>query len=236
MNRGHPYASADRADGSLVTTLRAADDVPLPSDSWLDDAVPLVTAAINTLVHEFAHHPYLHRVEHSLHVRLYTLLVTSPLFSGLIPIGDSGRFTQPVHKEWPETKAQPAHGRGNFDLVILSSDQLAGATLDQFRAGRIPAGIAIELGLDYDLNHLQRDRHKLVHSEVPHGYLVDFSRTGRGRPDIVEWVADLGDGGPEVAYAHHALTLGTVAVHPLGPPSLAQVPDEDRLLVSRPGA
>jgi hypothetical protein len=121
---------------------------PVDGDPWLEDAARIVDIAIDSLVWEFVEHPYLHRAEHSLHARLFGILVAHPVFAHLLPIGDTGRYTQPVHKEWPETIARELKDgrRGNFDLAILNRDQLANATLQQFRSGRIAAPIVIEVG------------------------------------------------------------------------------------------
>ncbi|MFG1928745.1 hypothetical protein [Cryptosporangium sp. NPDC048952] len=175
-----------------------------PSQAWLDEAVSLVDAAIDRLVREFLEHPYLHRVEHSLHTRLVALLTESPLFTERVMIGDSGHHTQPVHKEWPETTPRPQKDgrRGNFDLAILSPDQIRAATLLDFRQGRITAGIAIEMGLDYGYKHLADDHAKLINSAVPAGYLVDFRRDSA--PDQRTRDLVLNPTSPiRTAYAHH---------------------------------
>lgn len=177
--------------------------VDLPADAWLAEATPIVEDSLNRLIREFATHPYLHRVEHSLHARLLGLLTDNPLFAGLAPIGDGARYTQPVHKEWPETIPRPnKRGRGNFDIAILSRDQLRAATLDEFRDGRIAAGIVIELGLDYDLKHLSDDAAKLENSRVSRAYLVNLVRATGPDTSVRSWIQ--GYAGPaRVGYVHH---------------------------------
>ena len=173
-------------------------------DTWLDDAIRTTEIAIDALVWDFVEHPYLHRVESSLHARLFGILAAHPIFAHPLPIGDSGRVTQPIHKEWPETVNRPEKaGRGNFDLAILSREQLAAASVDQFLDGRIAASIVIEMGLDYPLSHLQADHEKLVNSEVIAGFLVHF---GRKRPRDIATEQYLLDSGRvhRTAYAHHA--------------------------------
>ncbi|MFF5081497.1 hypothetical protein ACFY36_30995 [Actinoplanes sp. NPDC000266] len=174
-----------------------------PDPDWLSQAVPAVEQAINELVLEFVEHPYLHRVEHSLHVRLYQLLASHPVLGSRVSIGRSGYRTQLIHKEWPETTRRgEKNGRGNSDLAILSPNQLAEATLPEYRNGRVAAAIVIEMGLDYGFSHLDGDHKKLVNSEAGLGYLVDFRRSGRPDPGTRRLILD-----PEPpirsAYVHH---------------------------------
>lgn len=177
--------------------------VGLPVGAWLAEAAPIVEDALNRLIREFAAHPYLHRVEHSLHARLFGLLTDNPLFAGLAPIGGDLRYTQPVHKEWPETIHRPnKNGRGNFDIAILSRDQLASATLDEFREGRIAAGIVIEVGLDYDLQHLTDDAAKLENSRVPHGYVINLVRAPGPDKSVKSWIRQY-SGPVRIGYVHH---------------------------------
>lgn len=176
-------------------------------DEWFDSARRVVEVAIDSLVLEFIDFPYLHRVEHSLHARLYGILAAHPIFAHLLPIGDTGYSTQPVHKEWPETTAREAKAgrRGNFDLAILSRRQLESATLDDFREGRIAAAIVIEMGLDYGFDHLNQDHDKLINSNVSAGYLVDLVRK-RPADDRTEHLVLNPNANVKTAYARHAPT------------------------------
>lgn len=145
----------------------------------------------------------MHRVEHSLHVRLYDIL------SGVGGFGQSCTFdhgrhqTMMIHKEWPETVPRPKKkGRGNFDLAILAPNQLSEATLPQFVGGHIEAAIVIEVGLNYGYSHLENDYKKLVSSGVRAGYLVDLRRIGRPDSRSHHLVENLKT--PiRAAYAHH---------------------------------
>jgi ADP-ribosylglycohydrolase len=198
---------------ATYATVRIPDPVTVvpPSGEWLDNAVRVVETAIDSLVWEFVEHPYLHRVEHSLHARLFGILAAHPLLSHLLPIGTSGRFTQPVHKEWPETipREEKDGRRGNFDLAVLSRQQLSQATVEDFRAGTIHASIVIEMGLDYPLEHLRQDHDKLVNSQVAAGFLVHFQR-GRSRdPRLEEYLLDE-QRTYRTAYAHHSPDGGCV--------------------------
>lgn len=110
---------------------------------------------------------FIHRVEHSLHVRLVQLLSEREHLRGWYRIGGSGFRTQLIHKEWLETRPQKKpdlsayQRRGSFDLVILATGRLEQATLDQFAAGRIVPAIVAEMGLDYGYMHVKDDNQKL---------------------------------------------------------------------------
>jgi hypothetical protein len=145
-------------------------------DSWTQQAIWHVEHALDQLVHEFLEFPYLHRVEHSLHAKFFSMLTCQMHFAQFYPLAGGKVQTQTVHKEWPETIARDAQKRGNFDIAIVAPAQLAVASLQDFREGRIAAPIVIEMGLDYDAAHLAADEEKLVNSAVPHPYLVHLMR------------------------------------------------------------
>ena len=63
---------------------------------------------------------------------------------------------------------------------MLAPSQLAQASIDQFRQGRIHAPIVVEVGLDYGRAHLEQDLEKLRNSEVPYAYVVHLSRLPAG--------------------------------------------------------
>ena len=73
---------------------------------------------VDALVDEFLEKPYLHRVEHSLHVRLIELLRHSEVFQSEHRLGRD-KVSQCIHKEWPEFAAQTNRRRGNFDVSII---------------------------------------------------------------------------------------------------------------------
>ncbi len=166
--------------------------MPLPSkapydatsDPWMQEAKWLVEHTLEQLAHEVMEFPYLHRCEHSLHARLFAMLSAQPHFSRLFPLANTGTFTQTIHKEWPETKPEQGHRRGNFDLAVLAPAQLTGARLDDFLHGRIPAPIVIEIGLDYGASHLAEDEEKLLNSDVQYPYLVHIERERYRDPKI----------------------------------------------------
>lgn len=153
---------------------------PAADDEWVVAAAAAADAAITQLVDSFLEHPYLHRVEHSLHTLLHSLLKEQPQLKSVTPLGSRGNSTQLVHKEWPETvpgvEGDDTGPRGLFDIAVVTPSQLAEASVDQFLEGRIDAPLAIEVGLDYGLKHLSDDAAKLLHSKVPVPYLLHLTR------------------------------------------------------------
>jgi hypothetical protein len=147
-------------------------------DDWIAEAVRLVEAEIDELVKEFLQFPYLHRVEHSMHVHLIHALLSHEHFSDRPCIGSTKQLTQLIHKEWPETVIrEEKDGRGSFDIAILSPNVLKECTrLRHFADGWLPAPIVIEMGLNYNLEHYEQDRSKLLNSEVYRGYLIHLLR------------------------------------------------------------
>jgi hypothetical protein len=225
-----PSPSAPACAQPVISTTEADDDIELMSiesedvvseilgiispsayspenDSWLPDAKECVEQAINTLVEEFVQFPYLHRVEHSIHTRLYELLSASHQFSQHYPIGQSLAITQLIHKEWPETIPRESKGnrRGNFDLAVLSPVLLATcAGIDLFLEGRLPAPIVIEIGLDYDVKHLANDAKKLLNSKPKHCYLVHLVRDAPRDPATEQIILGIQAKGIGTAYGRVA--------------------------------
>lgn len=111
---------------------KAGEIVPAPplGDGWVAEAVMAVKASITKLIDEFRVQPFIHRVEHSLHIRLVQLLGEWEHLRGWYPIGDSDFKTQLIHKEWPEARPRKKpdltadRRRGSFDLVVLAPSQL----------------------------------------------------------------------------------------------------------------
>ena len=175
--------------------------------SWVANAVKAVEASITKFADEFRVHPFAHRVEHSLHVRLVQLLSERAEFRGWHPLKQGGFKSQLIHKEWPETygeelKDGTSKRRGSFDIAIVTPDQLRRASIDQFRLGRIAAPIVIELGLGYWDKHLRADHKKLEDSKIQHGYLVHLSRMPSARRMHTEKLIN-GMQNVQVVYVHH---------------------------------
>jgi len=140
-----------------------------------DTVKEILETAIDSLVDNFTHQPYIHRCEHSIHCELYTMLTVHRALQGLYPFkGDENRSTTLIRKEWPETTARPEKNgrRGNFDMAILDPYDVPQHTVSDFSAGRIRPAFVIEMGLNYGLNHLASDEGKLTNSGCRHGYLV----------------------------------------------------------------
>lgn len=180
---------------------------PPADDAWTTAAAAAVDMAITALVTGFLEDPYLHRVEHSLHTLLHSLLKEqSTLRDVVVPIGSSGHRTQLVHKEWPETvpgtEGKSTGPRGLFDIAVLAPSQLAGASLKQFRGGHLDAPIAVEVGLDYGFDHLKQDHDKLLHSRVPVPYLLHLSRVAVTDRDRTEHLLRTAPVPLRTAYVH----------------------------------
>lgn len=158
------------------TTTSDESDASSKSDLWERKASSIVENIIDQFVLQFLEMPYLHRVESSIHCELYKLLVNERLLGSGYPMGVW--WSQLVHKEWPECLPRPEKGnrRGNFDLCVLSPHDLTSCSLADFLEGRIRPIIAIELGLDYKLDHLKEDSKKLANSQLGHGYLIHLVR------------------------------------------------------------
>jgi hypothetical protein len=68
------------------------------------------------------------------------------------------------------------------------------------------------MGLDYRAPHLKEDCEKLIHSQVDHGYLVHFSRTG---PDEVAEGVILDSGGNGHVKTAYACVAGNAVSYKL---------------------
>ena len=172
-------ADLEKAPGKTHNVKRAL----CPALPVLGDPSPWVIAArkateqcIDQLVLEFVKRPYLHRVEHSIHCRLFQLLSDRPELQADLPFGHW--VTQPIHKEWPEHVPRPekANRRGNFDLVVLSPEAVGAASRKDFRNGNICPDVVIEMGLDYGYDHLAGDVRKLANSGIRYSYLIHLAR------------------------------------------------------------
>lgn len=200
----HPSVEVAKSANAL-----AIASPPLsPQDNiWVAHAQTIVEMVIDGMVREFLAKPYLHRVEHSLHVRLHQLLSVQPHFSGECLLADKRTVTQPIHKEWPETVLRPEKGnrRGNFDLAVLSPELLLTCDTKQFAQGRLAAPIAIEMGLNYGIFHFYNHADKLLNSRVQHGYIVHLTRDVAYDPAIESAIHALTRySSLKVAFAHVA--------------------------------
>jgi hypothetical protein len=184
------YPHDDEAETQAINI----DKPPVAEDSiWIERAMRITEVCIDELVLEFLRIPYLHRVEHSIHTRMYAILINQPHFDWHFPLAKEGMVTQAIHKEWPESIPRPEKGnrRGNFDLAILSPGQLSNCNLQDFSCGRLAPPIAIEMGLNYCEGHLAADAEKLLNSKIRHGYLVHLIRELPHDPSIDQTIARL---------------------------------------------
>ncbi len=195
-----------REDDSRRQLLPGLIDPVDPSDPWWPTTTSIIEREIDTLIDGFMRDPFLHRVEHSVHMQLYAALAAHPELAQHHRIGSTSRMTQLVHKEWPETEideASGSHRRGAYDLVVLAPRQLETATLHHIRTGRLAAGIVIEMGMNYGIEHLQQDYDKLMANKIRAGYLVHLSRD-KSRDAVAEALLLRADLSPsiKIAYAH----------------------------------
>jgi hypothetical protein len=179
---------------------------------WLTSATRAVEAVLDEVVTDFLAQPYMHRVEHSLHAELYRRMKNQADLGGEFPLR-TGELTQLVHKEWPETRPDVSAGasgkRGAFDLVVVSPEGLAAATLEQFRQGRIAAPIVIEVGLDYGHKHLEDDGKKMLDSGVRAAYQLHLSRVRDVNAEVIENYVKDPPGNLRIAYVHNVPNRGT---------------------------
>jgi hypothetical protein len=175
---------------------------------------------IDSMVERFLEKPYTHRVEHSLHCELFKMLSDLDFFNKYYKTAD-GYETQLIQKEWPETIAQDLRRRGNFDLVILSPEDIEKSSLADFVKGKITPTFVIELSLNYQGNHLEKDLNKMVHSNCENGYIVhldngshykksydkihDLIKDYRGKKIKIAYAAKNKDGIQHMKYLHGEL-------------------------------
>ncbi len=194
------------AQPQTCETMPEAPPVDADDAVWVKRAMRMTEMCIDELVREFLEVPYLHRVEHSIHTRLYSILSTQPHFARHLPLAEGGMVTQPIHKEWPECIPRPEKNnrRGNFDLAILSPKRLRNCTLRDFSEGRVVPPIGIEMGLNYGEGHLALDAEKLLNSRIQHAYLVHLVRGMPDDPTIATTIARLrSETNVKVAFARY---------------------------------
>ena len=142
----------------------------------------VLESSINALIKEFIEQPYKHRCEHSLHCELYNMLMEHQSLQGVFQLKGTAYGTILLHKEWPETIARPEKNnrRGNFDLAILDPNSVSRCSLKDFNKGLIKPDFVVEMGLNYDLEHLKNDANKLANSDCKHGYLIHLYQPHKG--------------------------------------------------------
>jgi hypothetical protein len=203
LHGGQPLSTDGRPGDGMPALLEAT----VADGDWMTKANAAVERVLDSVVDQLRDTPYLHRVEHSLHAMVWSLLKQERDLQGEVPLKDEKTRTQLVHKEWPETipRKKPDgtdRPRGLFDLAILSPQQVRLASVEQLVFGRIEAPVVIEVGLDYGLQHLADDAAKLAWSKVPSPYLLHLSRlTDKKHVATERQVCDASHG-IRTAYAH----------------------------------
>ena len=87
----------------------------------------------------------------------FQVMTSYEMLARQIPIGADLGLTQLVHQEWPETVGRGGNRRGNLDIAVLSPRLLNGCpSVKVFREGSLQDPIVIEVGLDYNAEHLAR--------------------------------------------------------------------------------
>ena len=168
-----------------------------------EEAKKLLEQTIDSLVDRFLEKPYIHRVEHSLHCELFKMLSDLDFFNKYYKTAD-GYETKLIQKEWPETIAQDSRRRGNFDLVILSPEGIEKSSLKDFIKGKITPAFVIELSLNYQRDHLDKDLKKMLHSNCENGYIVHLdngSHYKKSYDKIHNLIKDYGENQIKIAYA-----------------------------------
>ncbi|QLY40653.1 hypothetical protein HF295_07260 [Hujiaoplasma nucleasis] len=134
--------------------------------------IEIVEKEIRNFINDFKEIPFKHRVEHSLHCELFNRLVRHDELSQYYNLTD-GSTTQVIHKEWPASKLKESDTRrGNIDLVVLTQDSIENSNLKDFRLGNIDPFIAIELGLNYNIDHMKNDIEKLKTANSEKSYII----------------------------------------------------------------
>ena len=162
-----------------------------PDKDWSDDKQGHVESQLDRCVLDFMKQPYLHRVEHSLHVEICRRLIENEAFLGQF-VRFENRSASIVQKEWPETLARPekADRRGSFDIAILAPT--GEITRGHFIGGYIRPAFAIEVCLNYGKNHLIGDFDKLRNSRIRCGYLAHFARPeGEPQDDVEAYIGQV---------------------------------------------
>lgn len=204
-------------------------ETALESDhKWAMDAIAVVEHTIDEFIKKFIQFPYLHRVEHSLHIDLFQMLALNPALGGRYPFCGDSEITHCIHKEWPtepSPNSNPQEGkRGNFDLAVLSPGKIAACSAAAFKEGRITPEIAIEMGLNYNIKHLEDDLKKILEYGVGHGYLIHLVRDKAGDIAQDEVFRIMVEHGPRVKTAYARVQGGQATYKLLADKELKQWP------------
>jgi hypothetical protein len=169
--RRDAQAEADTTDVRCYDTpVPEETDISLWDSSWETEITPIIDQTINQIVLEFTDFPYLHRSADSIHCEFFRVLASHRVLNHTYPLDKWS--SQPLHKGWPYNPTDLT--AGNLDLCIFSPTLLRISSAEDFREGRIRPTLAIEIGLDNDLEHLKHSAEKLQHNGQ--GYLIHLVR------------------------------------------------------------
>ncbi|WLD14364.1 hypothetical protein [Planctellipticum variicoloris] len=161
-----------------MTGFTASVELTDADQRWGEQVRPEIDAAISQFVKGFVAAPYRHRVEHSLHSDLMAILRECPVLNdGVLHLANHHQ-SKLIHKEWPAQRIHEGQSRrANIDVVVLPPRSKDHAVDErEFRTGSIAACAAVEIGLDYDIEHFRKDLRKLRNVDAPMRYLVHFCR------------------------------------------------------------
>lgn len=159
------------------------------------EIVQCVENSIKELIKVFCENPYFFYTENDIHCFIYRLLYNemSEKDNWCAEINGKKVRTLPVHKEYPTReiyikKEKSSNGRGTrrrFDIVVFHEKDIELFNFKEKpkRFNKYPAEpfIAIQIGLDYNLDHLKSDWKSLTDNKncVNYKYLLHFDRKGQ---------------------------------------------------------
>ena len=151
-------------------------------ESLLDDCV-------NRFISEFARMPFRHRVEHSVHCELFTIL--NDAFGNLRIQIAGNKQTGLVHKEWPEPKLFGRRTRkGSMDIAVLPPTNET-VELEAFQKGLVKPVAGFELGLNYGIEHFEKDLATLRNAELDHSYLIHLTHSEHNQDEVIDMINGL---------------------------------------------
>ena len=130
---------------------------------------------VDAFLDDFIANPYAHRVEHSIHIDLFSRIAThEEVVAQRVEI-QNGHMSQLVHKERPEpSRIGKSTRRGSHDIALLPPCK---PSPEQFCLGFIRPFAAFELGLNYDVAHFDKDVFTLHYAKLPASYVIHLART-----------------------------------------------------------
>jgi hypothetical protein len=149
---------------------------------------------VDAFLDTFIKSPYMHRVEHSIHVDLFNRIAAlSDVAERNVEI-TNGFKSSLVHKEWPEpSRINAAKRRGSHDIALLPP---CNPSVEQFCLGYIRPFAAFELGLNYNVAHFDKDVYTLHYAKLRTAYVIHLAREeAQNQEQVIERVQALLDAG-----------------------------------------